>query len=145
MLVFGMFYSLYIASAYKFLAQDGLDDFVLTIAGAIGSICNGGSRFVWATLQDKLGFRPVYAIIMCLQLFTCCAIHFSLTSPTFYTTLVATSFLCEGGHFSMFPTVSARVFGIKSGGQIFTIIFFAVPIASTASFLLVNFGQDAFP
>ena len=50
MLLLGMFYPLYIASAYKFLAQDTLKDHVLTVAGSIGSVFNGSSRIFWATL-----------------------------------------------------------------------------------------------
>lgn len=145
MLVLGIFYSLYVASAYKYIAASHLDDYVLTVAGAIGSVFNGCSRILWASLQDKFGFRPVYAVVMSIQLVTCSVIYFTTSSPALYTTLVAASFLVEGSHFSMFPTVTVKLFGIKSGGQIFTFIFFSVPIASTASFLLVNFGQDAFP
>lgn len=104
------------ASAYKFFAQDTLGDKALTVVGAIGSVFNGSSRILWATLQDKFGFKKVYLCLMLLQLVTCSAIYFSKNNFFLYTVLVACSFLCEGGHFSMFPTVSAKVFGIKSGG-----------------------------
>lgn len=48
------------ASVYKVVAQDTLSDRTLTIAGAIGSVCNGGSRIFWATLQDTYGFKKIY-------------------------------------------------------------------------------------
>lgn len=68
LLFIGMFYGLFIASVYKTTAQgkDGLSDRVLTIAGAIGSVCNGSSRIMWATLQDKIGFKKVYFILLTL-------------------------------------------------------------------------------
>ena len=50
LLFLGMFYGLYIASVYKTTAQNSLSDLTLTIAGAIGSVCNGSSRIAWATL-----------------------------------------------------------------------------------------------
>lgn len=50
LLFFGMFYGLYVASVYKTTAQNSLSDLTLTIAGAIGSVCNGSSRIAWATL-----------------------------------------------------------------------------------------------
>ena len=59
--------------------------------------------------------------------------------------MVACSFLCEGGHFSMFPTVSARVFGIRSGGLIGAFVMFAVPVASTTSFIIENYYGDDIP
>ena len=46
----GMFFGLYMASVYKFAAEETLDDKSLTVAGAIGSVCNGGSRVFWASL-----------------------------------------------------------------------------------------------
>ena len=38
----------------------------------------------------------------------------------------------------MFPTLACKLFGIENGGQIFTFIFFAVPIASLLGFVLVQ-------
>lgn len=54
------------ASVYKEVALNILSDDTLTIAGAIGSVCNGSSRIIWATLQDKYGFRKMYFILLCL-------------------------------------------------------------------------------
>jgi len=51
--------------------------------------------------------------------------------------MVSLSFLCEGGHFSMFPTVAAKIFGIQYGGQIYTIMFFFIAFSSTLGFLIV--------
>jgi len=50
MFFFGLFFGLFIASVYKTTAQEFLTDRNLTVAGAIGSICNGCSRIIWATL-----------------------------------------------------------------------------------------------
>jgi hypothetical protein len=48
-LAFGSFYGLYVASVYKTFDQDNLSDKILTIAGALGSVCNGCSRIMWAS------------------------------------------------------------------------------------------------
>lgn len=49
MLFFGMFFGLFMASVYKQVALDYLSDNTLTLAGALGSVCNGSSRIMWAT------------------------------------------------------------------------------------------------
>jgi MFS-type transporter involved in bile tolerance (Atg22 family) len=67
-LALGSFYGLYVASVYKTINQVNLSDKILTIAGALGSVCNGCSRIMWATLQDKFGFKKVYGVILVLQL-----------------------------------------------------------------------------
>lgn len=64
----GNFFGLYMASVYKQMNLDILDDHILTTAGAIGSICNGGSRVIWGSLQDKFGFKKVFLLVMCVQL-----------------------------------------------------------------------------
>ena len=47
----GLFYGLYVASVFKFAAQSTItSDTAITAAGAVGSMCNGGSRVFWAGL-----------------------------------------------------------------------------------------------
>jgi len=47
----GLFFGLYMASVFKFAAQGTItDDKYLTLAGAVGSVCNGSSRVIWASL-----------------------------------------------------------------------------------------------
>jgi hypothetical protein len=64
MLFNGIFFGIYIAAVYKTTAQDFLKDNVLTLTGAFGSVCNGGGRIFWATLQDKYGFKRVYFVLL---------------------------------------------------------------------------------
>jgi Na+/melibiose symporter-like transporter len=111
-LVFGSFYGLYVAAVYKTFDQDNLSDKVLTVAGALGSVCNGCSRIMWASLQDKYGFKKVYGVILVLQLILSLTIYQVRTNEYLYVTWVAISFLCEGGHFSCFPPAVCKIFGI---------------------------------
>ena len=61
----GIFFGSHLVSAYKFAAADVLGDFQLSIAGALGSACNGTSRVFWGSMLDKFGFKRVF---FCLQL-----------------------------------------------------------------------------
>jgi len=144
MLFFGIFYGIYVASVYKTTSQKVLSDRTLTLAGAIGSVCNGGSRIMWATLQDKFGFRKIYAFVMVLQLVVSATVWNVHESAYLYPIWVACSFLGEGAHFSMFPAVTANVFGIEYGGQIFSFIFLSIPVSSFLSFFFVKFGHSTF-
>jgi len=60
MLFTGNFYGIYMASVYKAAAKDTLPDNILTYAGMIGSICNGGGRLFWGLLMDMIGFKKTY-------------------------------------------------------------------------------------
>jgi Na+/melibiose symporter-like transporter len=112
MLLNGMFFGLFMASVYKEVALNILSDHTLTLAGALGSVCNGSSRIIWATLQDKYGFRRIYFILLCLQLVDSLTIYYVRESDFLYTVWVAIAFACDGGHFSMFPTAAVKLFGI---------------------------------
>ena len=138
----GMFYGIYMAAVYKTAAQDVLSDKVLTMAGAFGSACNGTSRIIWATIQDWYGFKSVYICLLVLQCILASTIYAVRSNEVIYPIWVSLSFLCEGGHFSMFPAAAMRIFGLAYGGQIYSIMFFANAFSSIASFLIVFFGGD---
>jgi len=121
----GMFFGLYMASIYKVGVMGILSDKQLTIAGAIGSVCNGSFRLFWASLQDKIGFRKTYLCLMCVQLVVSCVFWSCCGNVYLYCLAVACSFLCLGGHFSMFPAAAVKIFGIVNGGQILSIMMFA--------------------
>jgi len=108
----GVFYGTYINSVYKTIAV-GIKDSKLTLVGALGSVTNGCSRFFWATIQDKYGFKGIYFILLSIQLLSS-ALIFSFRSDIVpYGICLCLAFLCEGGHFAMFPTVGVNIFGMK--------------------------------
>ena len=137
LLFLGSFYPLFIASAYKPIAQDVLEDSVLTVAGAIGGICNGFSRLFWAILMDKYGFKPVYGSLQILQLAVAASIYQMRSNPILYPIWVGLSYFCEGGHFPLFATLGVQILGLKNGGSIIAIILIAVPFSSTLSWYFV--------
>lgn len=130
----GIFFGMYFASVYKLAAQGLLSDHDLTLAGALGMVMNGSSRIMWASLQDRFGFKKVYMVLMLIQLAVSLTIFQTRGNAGLYTFLVCLVFTCEGGHFSMYPTLSAKVFGIQYGGQIMTILFLIIPVSTWASF-----------
>ena len=42
----------------------------------------------------------------------------------------------------MFPTVTVKLFGIANGAQIYTIMFFAIPLSSNFGLVVVHYIQD---
>jgi hypothetical protein len=55
MVMCSVFSFLYLTNVYKAMGikMGGLDDFTLTIIGALGGLANGSSRVVWGLLLDK--------------------------------------------------------------------------------------------
>lgn len=108
----------------------------------LGSVCNGGSRFIWASMQDCLGFKKVYGIILAIQIFACSNIYSQRNNANLYVAIVCFSFLAEGGHFSIFPAVCAKVFGNKNGGQICSILFWFASLSALSGFILLQVQKE---
>lgn len=116
MLLFGSFFSLYVASVFKIVAKKYVSDSVLTMAGSVGAISNSGARIFWAALYDKYGFKIVYATILVIQFANSFTIFGFRKNESVYPWCVALSFFCEGAHFSIFPAMTVNIFGLKYGG-----------------------------
>lgn len=136
---------MYVASTFKnFGKEKGLDDYVLTAAGSFGAVFNGTSRIFWATYQDKIGFKKIYISMLCIQMVTSFSFYFSAEEKTgtTYAIIVCLSFFTLGGHFSVFPAVSATTYGPTSGGKIYSLIFSSIALSALAGFFMQQYTLD---
>lgn len=103
-----------------------MDDYTLTIIGSFGSIANGLSRMFWGPVQDKKSFTFVYRTILALELIVCLTLYWAVhVSPFVYTIVIFCAFNCLGAHFVMFPGLIIKVFGMRAGGQLYSILYVA--------------------
>ncbi len=49
------------------------------------------------------------------------------------------TFLCEGGHFVIFPAVSSNIYGPELGSAAYSILFLSMGAASDVGWLMTNF------
>ena len=99
---------IYLPSVFKTMGMQlgGIDDKFLTLVGSIGSVANGLSRIVWGPLQDKIGFKTIYRIVLCTELLVCSLmVTIVKTNQYLYLIWVFLSYLCLGAHFVIFPNV----------------------------------------
>ena len=94
-----------------------------TAMGLYFSLANGIGRIVWGSISDKLGRKPSLIIMTATQgvvviAFTAMAGNEALLYLG--ATLIGFNF---GGNFSLFPTITADVFGAKNVGQNYPWIF----------------------
>lgn len=66
-------------------------------------------------------------------------IYFAAKTPTLYTLWVFLSFFCLGGHFSTFPTLSAQLYGVKSGPKVYALLFTGIGSSSMFGFVCAKF------
>ena len=96
-----------------------------TAIGVFFSLANGIGRILWGVISDRIGRRRAIIIMTATQgifviLFTFMAGNVALLYLG--ATLIGFNF---GGNFSLFPSVTADVFGSKSVGHNYPFIFLA--------------------
>lgn len=99
----GMFFCVYNSSVFKSNALGLLSDHTLTITGSFGSVANGVSSFVMASVMDKVSFKKVYTATMLLQLVVSASIYYLRFDAIIYTICVSCVGWCHGVHCSCFP------------------------------------------
>ena len=62
-------YGLFFAGNFKAIATFDNDSF-LTLIGSLGSVANGGCRWVWGMTQDRFGFKVVYYSCLAINIVT---------------------------------------------------------------------------
>lgn len=105
---------LYVINCYKTFGKKEInEDQFLAIVGSIGSIFNGSFRYIWGQLMDKTSFETSYTILICTQTILVMSIYYVATAKATYFIWVCLIMCCEGGHFSLYPTIIAKMYGKK--------------------------------
>jgi hypothetical protein len=112
-------------------------------AGFVGllSLFNMGGRFLWASLSDRIGRRPTYAIFFSLGPLLYAAVPFAgrLGSVPLFVGCVAAIMTMYGGGFATIPAYLADMFGTASVGAIHGRLLTAWSAAGVAGPVLVNY------
>ncbi|KAL4508394.1 hypothetical protein ABPG72_003698 [Tetrahymena utriculariae] len=121
----------------KYGQQNFTNDQVLTIIGSVASAANGCSRFLWASLLDKISFRKVISVILVAQIILSVTLQFSVKDEYFYLVWVFFVSCCLGGLFGIYPVYSTLLFGSRVGSEIYGTYWLSVSAANFIQFGLV--------
>ncbi|OMJ89822.1 hypothetical protein SteCoe_7903 [Stentor coeruleus] len=128
---------IYLASAYKSFGKEKInDDEFLTIVGSVGSIFNGSFRYFWGQVMDKTSFKISYSILLALQAALIVTLYYIASIKALYLIWISLILCCEGGHFSLYPTIIARMYGKVMGAKIYGILFYCFGSGSITGFLI---------
>lgn len=105
---------LYIGNSFKTFGNIALnDDKFLAIFGSVGSIFNGSFRYIWAQIMDNTSFKSTYLFLSVLQTGLLASIYYIADAKILYLFWVSLILACEGGNFTLFPTIIANFYGKK--------------------------------
>lgn len=110
------------------------DDSFLTLIGSLGSIFNGAGRFFWGTLSDRFSFKSLYLLIVIIQMVDAATMRYIHEYKEAYLLWVCLAFLCEGGHFVLFPPLCLKVFGNEVGGRAYGVILMGISCGNLTQF-----------
>ncbi|CAI2359008.1 unnamed protein product [Moneuplotes crassus] len=131
------FYPNFLAINFKSYGQVKISsDIFMTTVGAVASVTNGFTRIGWATLFDKFGFKYVYIGLLLVQSANAFTIQLIRGVPILYLIWVSTGFLCLAGLVTLFPPLSAKVFGPKTGSRVYSFLFSSLAVAAIGCFFL---------
>ena len=86
-------------------------DYALTIAGDIGILVNGLSRYLWGYLSDYFCFRKLITIINGMMIVAIFTIQLTSLNIITYCLPIIISFASLGGVFSLLPSLILKMFG----------------------------------
>lgn len=124
MLTFSLMYAFFMKVAFKSYGQTMYqDDVYLTNVAKVGFLTAALSRFGWAALQEILGFKPVYMIILIMQIVLAFSMTTVSSNPQMYTAWVCMTWSCEGGQQAIFPPLAGQVYGTELGVRVNALFF----------------------
>ena len=111
-------------------------DFVLI--GSLAALFNGLGRIVWGKTSDMISYKRAMILMFLVQGVLMIIYFFTNIDIIFFAIITCAIFFCFGGNFSMFPTATADLFGIKYLGENYGIVFTAYGIAGFIGATMVN-------
>mmetsp|Transcript_9153 Transcript_9153/g.10362 ORF Transcript_9153/g.10362 Transcript_9153/m.10362 type:complete len:208 (-) Transcript_9153:184-807(-) len=120
------------------------DDRFITIVGSIGAVVNGLSRTCWSTMQDIYGFKRVYMALVIIEMLLAFSLDIIHKVKFLYLIWAMLTFACLGGHFSMFPTLCAKIYGPVAGGRVYASIFFAYSTTILINVIFTKFRTSGY-
>ncbi|CDW84583.1 UNKNOWN [Stylonychia lemnae] len=132
----------FLASQYKTYGLSvGLPNRYLTLLGSIAFIF-GAIRFIWSYSVDRFSFKFSYTIVLLIQIVISLSFRFVKDSKALYFIWICAIIFTEAGHFAMFPTAVAKLFG-DLAPQVYGIQFTAFGLSSVVSTIIVYFTLDS--
>lgn len=133
-----IFIGLFTINTFKNFGMKNLNDNAyLTTVGAVSAVF-GAIRFVWSYLVDRYSFKLSYGIILCINIIFGSTLVLVSKSKALYLIWVCMLVWAEGAHFSLVPTLCAKLFGVHAA-MVYGIAFSFGAVAQIISSILVRF------
>jgi len=116
-----------IGSYSRFIESYLIVDFVLI--GSLAALFNGLGRIVWGKLADLISYKKAMYLMFSIQAILLLLYFTTNVNDLYFLIMTCVIYFCFGGNFSLFPTATADLFGMKNLGPNYGMVFTAYGIA----------------
>ncbi|MFX1391076.1 MAG: OFA family MFS transporter [Promethearchaeota archaeon] len=116
-----------IGSYSRFIESYLIVDFVLI--GSLAALFNGLGRIIWGKLADLITYKKTMYFMFSIQAVLLLLYFTTSVNELYFLIMTCAIYFCFGGNFSLFPTATADLFGMKNLGPNYGMVFTAYGIA----------------
>jgi len=116
-----------IGSYSRFIESYLIVDFVLI--GSLAALFNGLGRIVWGKLADLISYKKAMYLMFSIQAILLLLYFTTNVNDLYFLIMTCAIYFCFGGNFSLFPTATVDLFGMKNLGPNYGMVFTAYGIA----------------
>ena len=106
------------------------DDRFQSAMGGLAAVANGLGRVFFGALVDKVGYVKGYGVTAAATAALMLAFPFTVNSKLAYASALIGLIFALGGSMVMFITANAQIFGVRKAGEIYSLLFSAISLAS---------------
>jgi OFA family oxalate/formate antiporter-like MFS transporter len=114
-----------------------------TAIGVFYSLANGLGRIIWGTISDKIGAQTALVLMCVFQAVAMLSLYWMAGTQVLLYFVAAVIGFNYGGAFSLFPTMTADLFGAKSVGVNYSWVFTAYGMGGIIGPVLAGVVRDS--
>lgn len=114
-----------------------------TAIGVFYSLANGLGRIIWGTISDKIGTKTALVLMCAFQALTMLSLYWMAGNQVLLYIVAAVIGFNFGGNFSLFPTMTADLFGSKKVGVNYGWVFTAYGMGGIVGPVLAGVVRDS--
>ena len=113
------------------------DDKFLSAVGGLGAVMSGFGKLLGGQLADKIGFLKGYTATTVLQVATMLLLPYTAGNRAAFAAAVCSALFCLGSSIAMYVTCNAQTFGTRNAGEIYSVLFSALALASVVVVIVI--------
>lgn len=118
------------------------NDLILSEAASASGLVQFFTRLSVGALYDKLGFKPIFTVLMLINTFNAFICYHVRKVMWLYIICIELNYVVLAGIFALFPAPAIKTFGPKYGPQVYTLILLGAPASSIVDMINIKVLYD---